>query len=244
MIKIRKPALYTLEQPITLKNNTLKFLLIFFLLFSYISHSQTNRFSIEANYGLAFSNFVEGYNEQGEGGFMPPGYVLIADKNFLGTVNQVQVNYHLKNGTSFILGYARDSHQKERNYTNPEGTNASVLENWSLRHNNNIFFGKHKRNISKYFKYHVGVFVIHPEQQEITVWEGSEQVAVYMDERDKPNNGLSDGGFLAGLDFEKQLGSKFLGGLHLTGYHRTSAATYETTYFTGSIAYIFNKKTN
>jgi len=216
--------------------------IVAFFSFSFMGFNQTPKFSLEINYGLAGNHFVNSYTEQGEG-FIPEGFIYLADKDFLGTVSKIQVNYEFKNETSISVGYARDSHQSERDYLSPSTSrNLVLIKNWSIRHNNNMFFGSHKRHINKTFNYHVGVFVIHPEQQEIDIREGSEHVSVLLDERDLPNNRLAEGGFLAGIDYEKQLDTRFVGGLHLSGFYLASTGTYETTYLTASLAYQFAEK--
>lgn len=213
---------------------------IYLLSILYISNfalSQNNRFSIEANYGLSGSPRVVRYTERaGEGNpAHPENRIFLADKDFFGSVGQIQLNYHLKNNTTISIGYSRDMHQRERNYQN----SYFYVDNFSIRHNNNIYFIKHKRNFSKSLKYHFGGFVKRPEQQEIEIWEPNGPISVQ--ERDAPNNRLSDGGLLAGIDYEKQIDTHFVAGLHLSGYYLASASTYETTYLTGSLAYQFGK---
>lgn len=185
-----------------------------------ILYSQKNSFSLELNYGLAGNHFVRSYGDD------------LNKKDFLGTISQIQVNYVLKNNTMLSLGYARDSHQQEKSF---EDQNVKV-ENFSLRHNNNFYYGSHTRKIHNNFKYHLGLFYMRPEQQEILVLNNF----VWIKERDNPNNRLNEGGLLGGVSWEKQLDTKLKGGLKLTGYYIASASTYETTTLTSYISYTLN----
>ena len=183
------------------------------------------------------NHFVTSYAETPDEGNIPDGYIFLAKKNFLGTAGQVQLNYFFENQTSLSLGYLRDMHQKERDYYKRAEYNTVLIEDWAIRHNNNIYFIKHKRPLSNVLQYHFGLFILYPEQQEIVVWESDIASTVLMDERDKWNSNLNEGGVLAGIDYEKQVDSKFFAGLHLSGYYVLSAQYYESTYLTGSLSY-------
>lgn len=216
---------------------------IFLILFTKHTYGQDEKISIEVNYGLSGSPRVLRYTEEPTPNVLPEGIVRLADKDFFGTVSQIQINYHLKNETSLSLGYSRDNHQRERNYNNVINNVPVSIKNWAIRHNNNVFFLKHKRNLFINFnniKYHFGGFVLHAEQQEIDIyepplWNGQ----IEIEERDQPNNGLSDAGFLGGLNFEKKIDKKFIGSINISGYYLATTGTYETTYLTGSLAYNF-----
>ncbi len=211
-------------------------LTIIFLFTYSFSLSQESRFSLELNYGLAANHFVTSYEEN-----QIDGEQLLANKDFLGSVGEVQLNYFFTNGTSLIIGYARDNHQKERSYQNIINGVPIVVDKFSIRHNNNIFFLKHKRYINEQFKYHFGLFYLRPEQQEIEIWQPPLPPKILLEERDTPNNNLNEGGVLGGFDYEQKIDTKFTGGLHLSGYYLLSNGTYETTYLTGSLAYRFKK---
>lgn len=203
---------------------------------SCLCFSQDSRFSLEMNYGLAGNHFVTSYEEAPF-----QGVTLLANKNFIGSVGQLQLNYFFSNGTSLNFGYARDNHEKERNYQTIINGVPVMVENWAIRHNNNIYFLKHKRHIKKDFNYHFGLFYLRPEQQEIEIHETPLPPLVEVGERDHPNYNLNEAGILGGIDYEQKIDTKFIGGLHLSGYYLASTSTYETTYLTGSLAYRFQK---
>lgn len=213
-----------------------KYLFIFLLVVTKATIGQESRFSVEVNYGLAGNHFVTSYIENSDDGYIPEFVDFLANKRFLGSVGQLQVNYHLKNNTSFSLGYARDSHQKEVSYKKNVAGAKLNIHKWAIRHNNNIYFFKHKRNLTKVFDYHFGLFYLRPEQQEIEIDNAARIIEI--EERDNPGFNLNEAGILAGLDYEKQIDTKFKAGFHLTGHYILSASYYETTYFTGSISYI------
>lgn len=215
------------------------FLLAIFLVPScLISHAQEKKISLEINYGIAGNHFVTSYEENN----LPEGFIYLANKNFLGAVGQVQLNYYFQNETSLSIGYSRDTHQKERSYQTLVNSVPVIIDNWSIVHHNNIFQAKHKRHINKEFKYHFGIFYLRPEQQEIEINEPPYPIiGVFLDERDNPNNNLNEAGILGGLNYEKKIDTKFIGGINITGYYLASTSTYETTYLTGSLAYQFGK---
>lgn len=203
------------------------------------------KFSLEVNYGVAGNNFVRDYIETKEDGYIPTGARLFAKKKFLGSVGQIQLNYHLKNSTSVSVGYTRDMHQQETNYTGYVGDTDFRIDNFALRHNNNIYFAKHRRNLNeaKTLKYHFGLFYLRPEQQEIDIkLPPYFAPQIVVEERDTPNFNLNEAGILAGVDYKRQIDTKFKVGLHLSGYYVASASYYETTYLTGSLSYAFSKK--
>lgn len=201
-----------------------------------INFSQESRFAIEINYGLSGNHFVTSYEEN-----QIDGEQLLAKKDFLGSVGQLQLNYFFTNGTSLSFGYSRDNHQKERNFQDIINGVPVIVDKFSIKHNNNIYFLKHKRHLGENFNYHFGLFYLRPEQQEIDIWKQPLPPRVLIEERDTPNNNLNEGGLLGGIDYERKIDIKFTGGLHLTGYYVLSNGTYETTYLTGSIAYRFQK---
>lgn len=205
---------------------------IFLILFSTLTvqlFAQERKLSLEMNYGITGNHFVRSYIEQ-EG----KGNVLLAKKNFLGTVGQLQLNYHFPNNTTLSIGYAKETLEKERNYSN--ASSSFSVKNFSIRHTNNMYFLKHRRPFSDVFGYHFGAFYVRPEQQELDIY-GLSNPRVIIEERDAPNQRLNELGLLAGFDFEKQIDTKFKAGLHLTGNYILTASTYEATYFTGSLAY-------
>ncbi len=209
--------------------------IIFLLATVYCGVSQDRRFSVEANFGLSANHFVTSYTEY------PPPRLTIYKKRLLGTAGQLQLNYYLKNGTSISGGYCRTNNEEERNYDKAFDYVRLKIENFALHHNENIFFVKHQRRLGKLLNYHLGLYYVRFEQQEIAINEpiNNGVAVIVIDERDTPNNRLNDIGFLGGLDYEKHIDSRFKAGLHLTGYWILSGSYYEATNLTGSIAYQF-----
>ncbi|MDN3657361.1 hypothetical protein QWZ08_17045 [Ferruginibacter paludis] len=212
------------------------FLFLSIVLYCQLQAQNSKRFSLEVNYGLNGNFFVRSYDET-EG---PANKTNFYNKNFLGTVGGIEMNYHLNDHSSLIGGYSRSTNAGEKNYSgNVNGVNL-FIKDFNIRHSNDFYQLGYERRFNKsnpMLKYHFGVVYATMHQQEISVENFANDIIV--EERNFKNSRLEEGGIFGGVHFQKKIDTKFELGIRVRAYYLISAQTLEAVTFTPTLTYLF-----
>ena len=113
------------------------------------------------------------------------------------------------------------------------------IRNSKIKHTNNFYqffyerdFDKQKRN----FKYHVGLFYLRSNQQEIA---DNLNGGVGFEQRNYKNSNLEEGGVFIGLHYSKKIDTKFELGIKSRLYYLISTGTLEAITLTPTLTYHF-----
>jgi hypothetical protein len=87
------------------------FLFLSFVLYCQLQAQNSNKFLLEVNYALNGNFFVRSYDET-EG---PANKTNFYNKNFLGAVGGIELNYHLNDHCSLIGGYSKSTNAGKKN---------------------------------------------------------------------------------------------------------------------------------
>ncbi len=194
----------------------------------------SQRFSIEANYGLQGNFFVRNYDEL-DG---PENKTSFYNKDFLGIIGGLQLNYHFKDFSSIFLGYSNSVNKGKKNYyENVNGLQLNITD-FNLRHINNFFLLGYERAFTKQLpdiKYDIGLFMLTSKQQEIDVLNFSNSIEIQ--ERKFKNSKMEEGGACLGLQYLKPIDTHFSLGMKLRGYYLISTNSMEAVSLTPVLRY-------
>jgi hypothetical protein len=224
-----------------------KLLVVFVLLYSVFSTNvfaqQKKRFSIEINYGANCNFFVKSYDEK----YAPSvEHLYLYKKKMIGSSGGVELRYNISKYASLIAGYSRTVNSRRRSGGVINNNLLLQIDDFNLRHINNFFTVGYERPFSKkntYFLFNVGLVYLTSQQQEITIDKFSNESGTLIDirvqDRNKKNSGLEEGGIFTGLSFQKPIGEKFYLGIKTRGYYLVSSGTFEAITLTPFLVYHF-----
>ena len=204
----------------------------------------SKRFSVEANYGINYNFFVTSYNED-----YAPGnaeHLYLYKKKQIGTVGGLELKYRIGKHGALFAGYARTVNSKRRSGGILTDDFQLYIEDFNLRHINNIYLLGYERPFSTHnptFRFNFGLLYMTSQQQEITIDKlpkssGSNIEAVIRD-RNKKNAGMEEAGVFAGFSYQKPISNKFDLGIKTRGYFLVSTGTFESITLTPLILYKF-----
>lgn len=196
----------------------------------------SQKFSIEAIYGLNGNFFVRSYDELG--GPVPKTYLY--KKNFLGSISGIELKYKISKKSSLGLAFSRSSNAGTKNYNgNFNGVNV-IISDFQIRHIENFYQFYYERNLSeKYpqFKYHLGLVYARMQQQEISLENLSNTIT--FQQRNYKNSRLEEGGLFFGVQYSKKIDSRFELGIKSRIYYLISVQTLEALTLTPTLTYTF-----
>lgn len=200
------------------------------------------RWSIEYSYGPQANFFVD-YDVPlvRVGGAIQPVEQVISTNHFqkkwLGTQTSIEVNYRI-NKSHFGIAYTRSINVGKHDFTHilPNGTYFQIND-FNLRHINNIYQIHYKREFSPKFRIVAGVFLLSPQQQEIAIYNGVNLIEV--DERNNTNANLNEAGVLLGADYYFIKTGNFELGLKANIYTLVSYFDLEQISLTPALRYSF-----
>jgi len=214
------------------------FIFLFFLTCVELQAQKVRKFSLDLSYGLNGNFFVRSYTESG--GLGPQNETYLYKKNFLGDVAGIEFKYHLDSTSSINAGYSRTANKAKRNYEGIINGVDVFVRDFNIRHNSDFFHLSYERRFKKSnpaLKYHVGLVYQKTQQQEISIERYFN--AVVIKERNFTNSGLEEGGFIAGIDFQKKIDTNVKLGLRLRGYYLISVQTFEALTLTPTLTFAF-----
>jgi len=213
----------------------LKFILLFFLLYSTTIFAQKEKkISIEINYGLNGNFFVGSYDEVGG----PPAKRFL-NKNFVGTIGGLEIKYTLNKRSRLGFAFAKSRNTKEINYT---GNIIPVaIINFQITHINKLFQLFYDRNLSNKIlglTYQSGLFYLRMNQQEVEIADRING-GVLIEERNYKSNNLEEAGIFLGFHYSKYIDTKFELGIKSRTYYLISTNSFEAITLTPSLTYHF-----
>jgi len=207
-------------------------LFITLLLVTELEAQKSNRFSIEASYGIQGNFFFNNYEELGR----PDGTAFLK-KNFIGSIGGLELNYQLTKRASIIVGYAQSSNSRKINYVNRLNGVGVYISDFEIKHENRFYQLWYQRSLSKknsHFNFALGVYYLRTQQQEITIGN-----YVAFEQRNFANSYLEEGGFCAGLQYKMKIDTHFDFGIQSRIYYTASVNQLEIISLTPTLTYRF-----
>jgi hypothetical protein len=195
------------------------------------SQKINSKWSLEANYGLNGNFFVRSYDEL-EGRAKQTAFLK---KNFVGNSSGLELKYHSNSKSTFGLAYARTVNKAAKNF---EGTLNNIpvfIRDFQIRHINDLYQVYYQKKLKKtHFNYDIGLVYATTAQQEIDLNFG-----IIIDERNKKNSGLEEGGIFLGLQYSRKIDTRFNLGIKSRIYYLVSVQTLEAITLTPTLSYNF-----
>lgn len=207
------------------------------LLCSFSVYSQSDKkFSLQINYGLNGNFFVRSYDELGG----PANKKYFYKKNFIGTIGGAELNYRINNRSSLLMGYCRSVNSGRKNYAGRINGTDVIINDFNLRHINNIYqlgYGIYIDKKNKNFKIDIGVILIYDLKQTLAIenWDNY----IDIDESNFKNANSVEGGTFLGLEYSKKIDTKFNIGLKAKVYYLISTNYLEAVSLTPTLTYNF-----
>lgn len=212
-------------------------ILIFSLVIGCSAFSQENsKFSVEINYGLNGNFFVRDYNEMGG----PDNKVYFYKKNFIGSIAGINLQYILSRTSAVFVEYNRSINMGKKNYGGTINGTEIFIEDFKLRHVNNIYllgYAYNIKDIKRGFKMEGGLMLIYDAKQLIQI-EGFDDL-VRIKESNFKNANAVEGGVFLGAGFTKKIDTKFDLGIKARVYYLISTATLEAISISPTLTYRF-----
>lgn len=213
-------------------------LIIFMLSFNQDLSAQEKkglqRFSIEVGFGAAYSFFVKYEQPLNE---VPSGFISFYDKNRLGNIGAFELKYHFNKKNLMGLAYTRQNHFGKKNFVQQSEGSQIVIRDFKIRHTNNFFelyYGRKVFNKGNFFLL-AGVYVLNPEQQEISIFNNM----IEIEERNSANAHLQEGGLMMGLKYQTTVSGNFSVGIESKIYFTASTGELETLSIVPKLSYGF-----
>lgn len=208
---------------------------IFLCIFPFVSSfSQENgRVSFSINFGLNGNFNVNDYYKYGPG-------ITFYDKNFIGTTGGAELKYRLNKSSHITLGYMQSENSRVVNFF---GTNNGILldiMDFTLRHNEYIFYAGYERSLfknNKDFKIQGGIYYVRFVMQEIELIDNS----INIWERNKANAGMNELGIFIGFQYSRKIDTHFELGIQSRLFYVVTAVFLDQVTLTPTLTYHFSK---
>ena len=197
-----------------------------------IEAQQSNKLSIEASYGLQGNFFVRSYEELGR----PDGTAFL-NKNFIGSIGGLEMNYQVTKMASVSIGYAQSTNNRKINYINSLNGVGVYIGDFEIKHESRFYQFNYQRSLSKKytnFKFELGLYYLRTQQQEIAIGN-----YIAFEQRNFANSYLEEGGISAGFHYKIKVDTHFDFGIRSRIYYLISTNQLEAISLTPTLAYRF-----
>ena len=197
-----------------------------------IEAQQSNKLSIEASYGLQGNFFVRSYEELGR----PDGTAFL-NKNFIGSIGGLEMNYQVTKMASISIGYAQSTNNRKINYINSLNGVGVYIGDFEIKHESRFYQFNYQRSLSKKytnFKFELGLYYLRTQQQEIAIGN-----YIAFEQRNFANSYLEEGGISAGFHYKIKVDTHFDFGIRSRIYYLISTNELEAISLTPTLAYRF-----
>lgn len=211
-----------------------------FLISTFTAYCQDlGKFSLSANFGLNGNFFVRSYDEL-DG---PTGVTSFLKKDFIGKAGGIELIYHLNNRSELLLGYTHSENKRVVTYSENFGNVQLLINDFTIRHLENIFHFSYKRVLFKKIinlKGELGIFYSRTIQQEIDIYPN----VIVFQERKFSNANFNEGGAFIGLQYSKLIDKHFELGIQSRLFYEISSDILAQITFTPTLTYHFSKLKN
>ena len=197
-----------------------------------IEAQQSNKLSIEASYGLQGNFFVRSYEELGR----PDGTAFL-NKNFIGSIGGLEMNYQVTKMASVSIGYAQSTNNRKINYINSLNGVGVYITDFEIKHESRFYQFNYQRSLSKKytnFKFELGLYYLRTQQQEIAIGN-----YIACEQRNFANSYLEEGGISAGFHYKIKVDTHFDFGIRSRIYYLISTNELYAFSFTPTLTYRF-----
>ncbi len=198
------------------------------------SQEKTSRWSIQADYGLQYTFFVN-YGEKiiKKGGYIEPIYDIfganLVQKNRLGNYMGFEVNFALSPKNFVGFGLAQSNNYGKYDLSFQFQDHFIYIHDFTLKHTNYFYQLFYKGKISDKSLVTAGVYLLDPHQQEILIYpDGSIEI---MERTGFNEYNLNEGGFFLGFEYFFYKSGKFELGVKSRLYYTASLGLFDLDSF-------------